>query len=972
MKPSKVRDGVWEFREEGMNVPARVIASDTLLPTIEEGVFRQIANVAKLPGIIEPALVMPDGHYGYGFPIGGVAAFTLDEGVISPGGVGYDINCLPGETRVVTELGSNMTLKELDEKHTETSVQVGDRMLKVKTKLSCPLRTLNKATCELEGGNITHSMSRESDSLYLITTSCGLHVRATAEHPFLTRAGLCEASQLSTGTEVAVSLFEGVEYEKVDDSIIVDYDGMDVSKQCMDELLKRGLIPLKAGSPQLPYLAKLIGYLLGDGVVYFSNGKGYVCAYGKEKDLESIKHDVARIGYTGAIYYRKRDHRIVDQYGVKEFTCETHELHVRSTSLARLLVALGVPVGKKSSTEFTVPPWIMDSSRWIQRLFLAGFFGAELSSPKTHYKTGFYAPILSQNKNRDYVENGRLFFIQLMQLLEGFGIECSKISVRREYKNRTGNTYRIRLLIAANEDNLLRLYRNVGFEYNRKRRILAEIASLYILTKKAHTAARTEAVSRVKRLKAKDLSLKEVQSLLNSCNVNASFIERHYYETAGQCLSLDFPFFNEFRSQCLKDHKRYGCLFDKVASVKKQEYAGLVYDITVEDNHNFIVDGFIVSNCGVRMLATNLTADDIKNKLRKLTDGLYEAVPSGLGSKSRLRYSDQELREVCVDGARWAVGKGFGVEEDLGHMEECGAIDGADPAKISDRARKRGRPQLGTLGSGNHFLEISKVTEIYDENVAHVFGLNEVGQATVMVHCGSRGLGYQVADDYIKVMLDASRKYGISLPDKELACAPLTSREAEDYVAAMYCAVNYAFANRQFITHWVREVFRSHLPDAELKLVYDVCHNIAKFEEHGGERVCVHRKGATRAFSAGRREVPEDYRVVGQPVLVPGDMGTASYVLVGTEAAMAESFGSVCHGAGRVLSRSKAKRTVRGEDVKKSLEDRGEVIRAASMQVLAEEYSGAYKDVTEVVKSVELAGLGRLVAKVTPMGVVKG
>ncbi|MBD3387619.1 MAG: RNA-splicing ligase RtcB [Candidatus Altiarchaeales archaeon] len=377
-------------------------------------------------------------------------------------------------------------------------------------------------------------------------------------------------------------------------------------------------------------------------------------------------------------------------------------------------------------------------------------------------------------------------------------------------------------------------------------------------------------------------------------------------------------------------------------------------------------------NCGVRLMSSNLVWDDVKDKIKALTDDLFTSVPSGLGSESRLRYGNRELEEVCVGGAGWAVEQGFGVEEDLNHIEESGAIDGADPSMISDRAKKRGRPQLGTLGSGNHFLEISRVEEIFDEGIAGKFGIREPGQVTVMVHCGSRGLGYQVADEYIKVMLDASRKYGIELPDNELACAPLDSREAGDYVKAMYCAVNYAFANRQFITHWVRDVFKKHIPGSELGLVYDVCHNIAKFEEHGGEEVCVHRKGATRAFAAGRTELPSDYRDVGQPVLVPGDMGTSSYVMVGTQTAMEESFGSVCHGAGRVMSRSKAKKTVRGDDVMKALEAAGECVRCASMSVLAEEHSEAYKDVTEVVKSVELAGLGKLVAKVVPMGVVKG
>ena len=378
-------------------------------------------------------------------------------------------------------------------------------------------------------------------------------------------------------------------------------------------------------------------------------------------------------------------------------------------------------------------------------------------------------------------------------------------------------------------------------------------------------------------------------------------------------------------------------------------------------------------NCGVRLMASNLTVGDVKPKLRALTEKLFDNVPSGLGSESKLRYSEKELEEVCVQGAKWAVEKGFGIKEDLGHMEEDGCIKGADPSKVSQRAKARGRPQLGTLGSGNHFLEVQQVDQIYDAEVAKKFGINERGQITVMVHCGSRGLGYQVADEYIQVMLNAAKKYGIKLPDNELACAPLKSKEADDYVKAMYCAVNYAFANRQFITHWVRESFKGFFPDVKLDMIYDVCHNIAKFEEHEevGE-VCVHRKGATRAFAAGRKEIPEEYRSVGQPVLVPGDMGTASYILVGTDTAMKESFGSVCHGAGRVMSRTKAMHDQRGEDVQKKLEAKGEIIRAASWKVLAEEAPEAYKDVDEVVKSIELAGLGKIVARVVPFGVVKG
>jgi tRNA-splicing ligase RtcB len=303
-------------------------------------------------------------------------------------------------------------------------------------------------------------------------------------------------------------------------------------------------------------------------------------------------------------------------------------------------------------------------------------------------------------------------------------------------------------------------------------------------------------------------------------------------------------------------------------------------------------------NCGVRLLTTPLSYDDVKPKLNILVENLFKNVPSGVGSKSKLRISNSELDEVAREGAKWAVEQGYGKREDLKHIEESGAIAGANPEKVGRRAKERGWPQLGTLGSGNHFLEIQKVDKIFDKDIAKKFSVEREGQITVMVHCGSRGFGHQIADDYIKVMFSAAHKHGIPLPDRELACAPLHSKEAKDYISAMYCAVNYAFCNRQVITHWVRETFEKIFGSIEMNLVYDVCHNIAKFEKHkvNGEmkELCVHRKGATRAFSSGRKEIPEDYRDMGQPVIIPGDMGTASYLLIGTEKAMEETFGSTC------------------------------------------------------------------------------
>ncbi len=384
-------------------------------------------------------------------------------------------------------------------------------------------------------------------------------------------------------------------------------------------------------------------------------------------------------------------------------------------------------------------------------------------------------------------------------------------------------------------------------------------------------------------------------------------------------------------------------------------------------------------NCGVRLIRTNLTVDEVRPKIRELIDELFVAVPSGVGSEGRLRVKDHELDEVLVEGARWAVENGYGYEKDLEHCEENGALEGAKPEVVSRKARERGRPQLGTLGSGNHFLEVQYVDKIFDEKAAKAMGLQE-GQVTVMVHCGSRGLGHQVCSDFLVVLDRAVRKYGIKLPDRQLACAPIKSKEGQDYFGGMAASANYAWCNRQIITHWVREtfqkVFKMSEEDLGMELVYDVAHNIAKLEVHKVDgkkkKVCVHRKGATRAFGPGHPDVPKDYREIGQPVLIPGSMGTPSYVLIGTEKAMEETFGSTCHGSGRVMSRAAAKRKLRGNIVKQNLERRGIYVRATHGALLAEEAPEAYKSSDDVVDVVHRAGISKLVARLLPLGVAKG
>ncbi len=382
----------------------------------------------------------------------------------------------------------------------------------------------------------------------------------------------------------------------------------------------------------------------------------------------------------------------------------------------------------------------------------------------------------------------------------------------------------------------------------------------------------------------------------------------------------------------------------------------------------------------MRLLGSGLSREEVAPKLHDIVAAMYSNVPTGVGEGRRdLKLSNADLAGVLEHGASWAVKRGFGNAADVENIEERGVLAGANPELVSDRAFERGRTQLGTLGSGNHFAEIQYVAEIYDERIADAFGLFR-DQVTVMIHSGSRGLGHQVCQEHLRVMVDAARKYGIHLPDRQLCCAPIGSPEGKAYLAAMAAAANFAFANRQVMSHWVRESVAAALGIAPhrtgLSVVYDVCHNIAKFETFArgkrSQRVCVHRKGSTRAYPPGHPQTPARYREVGQPVLIPGDMGRYSYVLAGTERAMQETFGSTCHGAGRRMSRAQAKRSVKGRRLIEELAAKGIHIMAAGMATVAEEMPEAYKDVADVVNVVHEAGLSTRVAQLRPLGVIKG
>jgi tRNA-splicing ligase RtcB len=433
----------------------------------------------------------------------------------------------------------------------------------------------------------------------------------------------------------------------------------------------------------------------------------------------------------------------------------------------------------------------------------------------------------------------------------------------------------------------------------------------------------------------------------------------------------------------LEQAKNVACLpgIQKMAYVMPDGHQG--YGFPIGGVAAFDLDEGIISpggvgydiNCGVRLLKTDYTDKEVEAKKETLLAQIYRTVPAGVGKGGILQVSRRVLEDVCMRGAEWAVDSGYGTHMDLERTEEYGRMKSADPGYLSKRAVERGIPQLGSLGAGNHFLEIQKVETIYDEDIAKTFGIHSLGQILVMIHCGSRGLGHQVASDYIRAMVN---KYGTTgLPDRELINAPIRSQLGQEYYKSMSAAVNFAFANRHMIAHWVREAFQRVLGSSEgMNQVYDVCHNVAKFERHeidGEEKeVCIHRKGATRSFGPGRPEVPDVYRLVGQPVIIPGSMGTSSYVLVGTQQAEQLSFGSTAHGAGRMMSRHEARRRFRGEQIKQDMAGKGILLQSSSWRGVAEEASQAYKDVDEVVKVSHEVGIGKLVVRVVPIGVMKG
>ena len=973
----------------GMRVDGIIYADEKLLKDIRnDKAAEQVANVAFLPGIVKYSLAMPDIHWGYGMPIGGVAATDIENGgVVGAGLVGYDINCLSATTFILNELGYKIRIKDYEHNLTENKLVCMD-FDKDKTQAVEIVRFLKQ---------------RPKVKVLNVITETQRYIEATADHPFYTKDGMKEIGQLSPGDKIAVYPFEGVEYEKPCPAILVDENkirevleklghssGGNGFEQIIAHLEKTGVLPLRLDSWQMSYLLKIMGYCFGDGSIYLTAGArkhSTVCLYGDKKDLEKVKEDLSKMGFKSSIYSRHRHHKIKTRYATVEFERREYWLKVSSSSFAVLLAALGTPVGNKCRLAYGLPRWLFSAPLWQKRLFLAGLFAAELSSPKTLTGHGynFYTPVLSMNKKLSALDSGKEFLMGISRLLNEFDVDTLKISQREEYIGEDGSlSYRLRLILSGKTKDLINLYSKIGFEYNEKRMFLANAAVGYLRLKESILKEKKEVAALAPKLYNSGNWDREClyDYLTNSPYITRRFIERSLYEPRGTepRVWTETPTFEEYLKAATAGLGRSGMVWERIAAICEINYDDYVYDFTVaHPHHNFIANNFVVSNCGVRMLKTDLRHEEIKHKIKDLVWGLFNDVPSGVGSKGDIRISEKEEKQLLLKGAKWAVEKGYGTEEDLECTEEYGAIQGADPDAVSERAYERGKAQSGTLGSGNHFLEIQVIDQLYNRDACDEFGL-DLGQIVVMIHSGSRGLGYQVCDDYTRSMIHCLQKYNINVPDRQLACAPVNSPEGKAYLGAMKCAANYAWANRQCLMYLTRMVFEKVFSLSWQKmgmyLIYDVAHNIAKIEKYnvdGKEKaLCVHRKGATRAFGPGHPALPERYKKTGQPVIIPGDMGRNSYLLVGTQKAMEETFGSTCHGAGRLKSRTAALKSINEGTLLKELESKGIIVKASGRGTIAEEAPQAYKDVNDVVDVVHNAGISKRVCRMRPLGVIKG
>ncbi|MEK6934823.1 MAG: RtcB family protein [Nanoarchaeota archaeon] len=980
-KLKKISDYEWEIPKQGsMLVPGRIIASKKLIEEMDEKVYEQTSNIAHLPGIINYSLCHSDGHWGYGFPIGGVAAVDLNEGVISPGGVGFDINCLDGNTKIRTEYGYYKKIKDFEKEISTSlkSIEFEDNKL-IETK---PILFMKKPA---------------DTKVYEITTKSGDKIKATADHPFYTKKGMKLLEKLTPNDQIAVNPFEGIEYEQTSDEIIIDEKDIikivGNRKKLINTLREKNLLPLKYNSPHLPILTKLVGFLTGDGWLgyYFNKKRNQDVwafkAIGKKEDLEEIKRDIEKIGFSSSnlrTYICKSNVKELDG-SIRKIEGESIQFSVTSQSLAILLHALGVPQGNKSRKNSNLPLWLKKSPLWIKRLYLASLFGAELSKPTQNKKNKHYfiEPTISQNKIKTFESNLRNFLIDISKLLEEFGIKSNKIYKLKGVINKQNEeTIKLSLKISSEIKNLIRLWKKVGYEYSTEKRQLSMLALQYLQRKVFTLNLNKQIVEEALILKEKGINYSRILEHASEKGASVSMVSGKLYRPSENFrITKDFPSFNEFILKYgLKENADFS--WDEIHSIKETEHNNLVYDFTINHHdHNFIANSFVVSNCGMKLIKTNITLEEFKPKVKELTDHLFKTVPAGVGSKGFLKINQSQFKEIMQTGIKWCIENGYGWKQDIERTEDSGTLKNTDPEKVSQKAISRGINQLGTLGSGNHYLEmqVSLADNIFDEKIAKKLGI-EKNRIMIMVHCGSRGFGHGIASDYLRVFDQAMRKYNIKVPDRELSCAPFQSQEGQDYFQAMNCAGNMAFANRQVILHRIREgfskVFNKSAEELEIELIQDNTHNLARIQKlrtkDGTKKLLVHLKGSTRSLGPDHEDLSNFYKDIGSGICLGGSMETGSYFLVGTKKSEETTFGTTAHGSGRTMSRSQAKRQVRGDKLQRDMEKRGIYVRGVSMAGLAEEAGLAYKNIDAVIDSISKAGISKPVVKLKPLANVKG
>ncbi len=970
-------------RQGKMRTDGIVYTNERMIEAIKQDQsLIQVANVACLPGIVGPSMAMPDIHEGYGF-------------------------CLTKDTKILTNFGFYKA--------------IGDFR---KDWVNQNLKSIDLNYQRMVEASILRFIKLKPKEIFKIITKGGYEIKATADHPLFTPLGMRPVNELSFKEKIAIFPFQGVPYQETSEEIIISEK--DIKKTLLElgrkpdtlgfeiilqKLKKRNLLPLTYKHPNLPYILKIMGFVFGDASMNFmgKRGDGILNFSGKSEDLEEVRKDLKKIGYTPSpIHLQKRK----DSRGRNKYY---YSFDVNASSLVVLLETLGVPRGEKVSQAYRIPKWIFKAPLWQKRLFLASLFGCELRMPhrRLDRRGCFNAPVFPMAKREGLIKNGKDFLKDISKLLKEFGVRVLYINKRRKHISTKGETsWALELIISPKPENLINLWGKIGFEYNFERSFNANVAVQYLKLKQKILDEKERAIKVIiPQLLKNRLSYQKIALRLAGNPLTKRFIMDICYKlNKGKKviprIPTGFPLFKDYLKEVPEGFGQSGMVWDEIKEIKRIPYQDFVYDFTVSHpDHNFIADNFVVSNCiggvaafdlkegiispggvgfdincGVRLLKSNLTKDEVEKDIKRLTDTIFVNVPSGVGSRRKdFRLNQATLKHVLNEGVKWALKNGFARNEDLAHIEEGGCLEGANPDFVSNKALERGKDQLGTLGSGNHFVEIGYVEKVYNEKMANTLGLFK-GEVTILIHTGSRGLGHQVCDDYIKVLLRSSTRYGIELPDRQLCCAPISSEEGQQYLSAMACAANFAFTNRQLITHWVRETFAKFFKKSPenlgLFLIYDVCHNIAKIETHEykGKKinVCVHRKGATRAFPLGHPDVPRDYKEIGQPVLIPGDMGRYSYVLVGTKGAMEETFGSTCHGAGRVMSRRAAKKTAKGRDIEREMSKKGIYVRGAGRGTLVEEISEAYKDVADVIEAVDGAKISSKVVRLKPLGVVKG